>query len=110
MTSATRSTEALLDRVRAALENEPRVEEKTAFGGRMFMVRGRLCLSVRDDRMMFRIDPDRHDSLLPRPGCSTMVMKGRSYRGYIRVDAATVRRTKEFKFWLAMALEYNRGT
>lgn len=102
------AADMLLARVRDALAHEPRVEEKQAFGGRMFMVRGKLCVSVRETRMMFRIDPAVHDRLLPRDGCRTMVMKSRSYRGYVQVDAAQVRRRAEFDFWMALALEYSR--
>jgi hypothetical protein len=109
MTAAAPTADALLDRVRDVLAREPQVEEKYAFGGRMFMIRGKLCLSVRDGGMMFRVDPERHDALLPRRGCSTMVMKGRSYRGYVRVAGDALRRTKEFDFWMRLALEYNRA-
>lgn len=100
--------ETLLERVRTALASEPRVQEKRAFGGLLFMVRDKMCISVREDRMMFRIDPAVHDLVLPRAGSATMVMKGRSYRGYVRVDAPTLRRRKEFDFWVRLALEYNR--
>jgi len=102
------SADALLERVRAALAGEPRLEEKPAFGGRMFMVRGKMCVSVRETRMMFRIDPAVHETVLPRDGCRTMAMKGRSYRGYVQVDAAQLRRRPEFDFWMGLALDYSR--
>ena len=104
------STDLLLDRVRSALAGEPRVEEKKAFGGRMFMVRGQLCVSVRASRMMFRIDPGMHDQVLPRDGCRTMVMKGRAYRGYVHVDADAIQSKKNFDFWIGLALDFNRRT
>jgi TfoX/Sxy family transcriptional regulator of competence genes len=101
------SLATLLDRVRATLADTPRVEEKRMFGGHAFMVNGKMCISVREDRLMFRIDPELHDRVLPREGCRTVVMNGRSYRGYVRVSADVVRATKELDYWAGLALAYN---
>lgn len=97
----------LLHRVRDALSDTPRVEEKRAFGGIMFMVNGKMCISVRDDRLMVRVDPERHDELVARDGCTTMTMRGRSYRGYIRVEAGVVRTKRGLDFWTTRALDHN---
>src|SRR6478735_4553173 len=91
---------ALLVRVRDALAGLRRVEEKRMFGGTMFMVNGKMCISARADRLMVRVDPAMHDELVQRDGCSTMTMRGREYRGYIRVAEAAVRTKKNFDFWL----------
>ena len=99
--------DTLIERVRAALAREPRVEEKRMFGGTAFMVRGRICVSARPQRIMCRIDPAVHDDVLERPGCRTVVMKGRQYRGYVWVDASAVRRAPALESWIALALDYN---
>jgi TfoX/Sxy family transcriptional regulator of competence genes len=99
--------EAMLTRVRAALAHAGRVAEKRMFGGHAFMVNDRMCITVREDRLMFRIDPALHDHVLPREGCRTMVMNGRSYRGYVQVSADAVRTKKEFAYWAGLALAYN---
>jgi TfoX/Sxy family transcriptional regulator of competence genes len=77
------------------------------FGGHAFMVDGKVCITVRDDRLMYRIDPALHDRVLPREGCRTMVMNGRSYRGYVLVSADTVRGKNDFDYWTGLALAYN---
>jgi TfoX/Sxy family transcriptional regulator of competence genes len=99
--------ETLLDRVRAALADVPHVEEKKMFGGHAFMVNGKMCITVREGRLMYRIDPEVADRALPREGCRTMVMNGRSYRGFVQVDADAVRAKKEFDYWAGLALAYN---
>jgi TfoX/Sxy family transcriptional regulator of competence genes len=99
--------ETLVERVRAALAGTRRVEEKKMFGGTAFLVRGKICVSARPERLMCRIDPAVHDAALERKGCRTMVMKGREYRGYVHVDAAAVRSKRELDYWIALALEYN---
>jgi len=99
--------ETLVDRVRAALKDVPRVEERRMFGGTAFLVRGKFCVSAREERILCRIDPATHDAAIQRKGCSTLVMKGRPYRGYVRVDADAVRTARGLESWIAMALRYN---
>ncbi|HET9343476.1 MAG TPA: TfoX/Sxy family protein [Candidatus Eremiobacteraceae bacterium] len=98
----------LVDRIRTALADTPNVQEKRMFGGVGFMVRGKLCLSARQKRMMCRIDPALHDDVLRRKSCRTVVMKGRSLRGYVRVEASKVRTRRDLDYWVALALDYNR--
>lgn len=43
-----------------------------------FMVNGKICISVGDDRIMCRVDPTPADELLAKPGVSTMVHNGRT--------------------------------
>ncbi|NTU66192.1 MAG: TfoX/Sxy family protein, partial [Chloroflexi bacterium] len=66
----------LMNRVRAALAHVPRVDEKRMFGGTAFMVNGKMCVSVNQDRIMCRIDPALHDAALERTGCRSVIMKG----------------------------------
>ena len=100
--------EALANRVRAALGSTRRVEEKTMFGAIAFMVAGKMCVTVGKDRIMCRIDPAIHDAALERPGCRTVVMKGRQYRGYVHVDADAVRTKDDLDYWVGLALDHNR--
>lgn len=102
-----RPDDTLVDRVRVALGHLPRVEERKMFGGTAFLVRGKMCVSARKERIMCRIDPAVHDAALQRPGCRTMVMKGREYRGYVYVDADAVRTQRDLAYWVRLALGYN---
>ena len=99
--------EALANRVKAALGSGRRIEEKKMFAGVTFMVRGKMCVSVGKDRIMCRIDPAIHDAALERPGCRTVVMKGRAYRGFVYVDAEAVRTKADLDYWVGLALDYN---
>lgn len=98
----------LVSRVRAALARAPSVE-KRMFGSIAFIVRGKMCISARAERIMCRIDPALHDAALERKGCQTVVMKGRRYRGYVYVDAECVRTKGALKYWIDLALKYNRA-
>lgn len=99
----------LLNRVRAELKEVPDVIEKRMFGSTAFMVRGKMCVSARPERIMCRIDPALHDSALKREGCTTVVMKGRQYRGYVHVQAEFLKTRKALKYWLDLALSHNEA-
>jgi len=100
--------EVLAGRVRAALGDSRRVDEKRMFSGVTFMVDGKMCVSVGKDRLMCRIDPALHDTALKQKGCRTVTMKGREYRGYVYVDADAVRSQRNLEHWVGLALDYNK--
>jgi TfoX/Sxy family transcriptional regulator of competence genes len=98
--------EKLIERVRAALADVAGVEERRMFGSVAFMVRGKMCVSARAERIMCRIDPALHDAAVKREGCRTVVMGGRQYRGYVYVDSAAVKTGRALKYWIKLALDY----
>lgn len=79
------------------------------FGGTAFMVRGKICVSARAERIMCRIDPALHDAAVKRKGCRTVVMKGREYRGYVHVDAGSLKTKAALKYWVDLALAHNKA-
>ncbi len=79
------------------------------FGGVAFMVNGRMCVAAGTDRLMCRIDPAVHDDVLRRKGCRAVVMRGRSYRGYVHVDRAVLRGKRDLERWIGLALDYNES-
>lgn len=102
-------SEKLADRIRITLMglNVPKVEEKKMFRGVTFMVDDKMCISVGEDRIMCRVDPDLHDQLLEEKPCRTMVMKGREYKGYILVNEDDLGKKAELDFWIRQCLDFN---
>ncbi len=94
-------------RISKVLSHLPDVEGKNMFGGRAFMVNGKMCLTAGPDRMMCRINPDILDQEVKRDGCSTVVMRGREYKGYIYIKAQFLESEQEFIHWIKLALEFN---
>lgn len=78
------------------------------FRGLVFMVNGKMCISAGDDHFMFRVDPEMHDKLVQQDGCTTVVMRGRAYRGYIRVKEASISKREQLQQWVTLALAYNK--
>src|SRR5882762_1855436 len=100
--------EKLTDRVREALAHLPKVEEKRMFRGVTFMVNGKMCVSVGDDRIMCRIDPSIHEEAIKRKGCITVTMKGREYKGFVYVNEDSIKSKKDFDYWVGLAIEFNK--
>lgn len=99
----------LADRVREFLSNVPgiEVEEKAMFGGYAFMVNGKMCINVANNQLMCRFDPDLTSELAERPGFLSMIMKGRTYRGYCYVDPVGYEKAQDFEFWINLCLDFN---
>src|SRR5262249_675773 len=100
--------EALTKRVRMALADVPRVVEKKMFAGITFMVNGKMCVSVGNDRIICRVDPEIHDQALKRKGSRTVFMKGREYRGYVYVNEDAIQSKKDLDSWVALCLDFNK--
>jgi TfoX/Sxy family transcriptional regulator of competence genes len=84
----------LTKRVRDILAGTRRVTERRMFSGAGFMVDGKLCVSVGDDRVMLRVDPNLHDELVAKKGCRPVIMKGREYKGYVLVQRGRIAHEK----------------
>ncbi|UGU16004.1 TfoX/Sxy family protein [Sinomicrobium kalidii] len=101
-------SEQLATRIRQALAHLPDVEEKKMFGGIAFMVNDKMCLTVSKNKMMCRIDPEIHDTVLEKGGCETVIMKGREYRGYVDVGEDSLGTEAVFNYWVNLALDFNK--
>jgi len=100
--------EQLTNRIREALAHLPKVEEKKMFRGVTFMVNGKMCISAGNDEMMCRIDPTVFEAVLEKPGCRPMIHGGRTMKGFVFVHEDSVRSEKEFNYWIALALNFNK--
>jgi len=56
------------------------------FGGIGFMLNGHLLVAASERGLLVRVGKDRYDEALSRPGAHPMIMRGRSMKGYVRVD------------------------
>ncbi len=98
--------EKMAKRVEVALSKKGQVVQKSLMGGRTFMLNGKMCVSVHDDRLMFRIDRAVQDKALKHKGARIMVMGKRVAHGFIHVKKEALT-PKEFKYWIDLALDFN---
>lgn len=99
--------EALADRIREKLATLPNVIEKKMMGGLTFMVNEKMCVGIMKDELMCRIDPDLHDELVEKLGCSTMQFTNKPMIGYVVIEDVGMRSEKYFDYWIGLALAFN---
>ncbi|PJZ25660.1 hypothetical protein CH352_02605 [Leptospira hartskeerlii] len=97
------------ERVRKALTKQKEVEEKKMFGGLCFMVNGKMCVCVREEELMFRIDPKDYESILEKKKARPMIHNGNLMKGFVFVSIEEVKPEKEFGYWMELALDYNKS-
>ncbi len=102
--------EALLERVRGALEGLDGITEKKMFGGICFMHDGNMLGGVRRHkdgvgRFMFRIGKENEAEAFTRPGVEPMVHGGVRKGGVIWVVEEECD-CEALRFWVALAHSY----
>ena len=100
--------EKLAGKVREALSYLPNVEEKKMFSSLAFIVNGKMCVNVSNDRLMCRFDPAFTDEVAEKQGFEIMVMKGKVLKGYCYVSPDGLRTKKEFDYWIGRCLDFNK--
>jgi TfoX/Sxy family transcriptional regulator of competence genes len=99
--------EKISDRIREALADAPRVEEKRMFGGICYMVDGKMCIGVVKDEMMCRVGPEIYEEALKKRGCREMDFAGKPMEGYVYVSADGMQTQEQFAYWIRLCLAYN---
>lgn len=100
--------EKLANRIREALADLKKIEEKIMFRGITFMVNGKMCVSVSNEEMMCRIDPLKMDEALEKTGVRPMIHGGKVMKGFVYIDPEILKSKKQFDYWIGLALEFNK--
>ena len=102
--------EALAHRIRELVADEPRLSEQKMFGGLAFLVGGNMAIAASGEGgILVRVDPDETEALVGRTAATVMEMRGRSMRGWLRVDSEHVRTKRQLAAWAARGLAYARS-
>jgi TfoX/Sxy family transcriptional regulator of competence genes len=79
--------EELAGRIRELVGGGPDVTEKKMFGGLAFLVGGNMAVGASGQGgILVRVDPEESDELVATTSAQPMEMRGRSMRGWLRVD------------------------
>ncbi|WP_100446541.1 TfoX/Sxy family protein [Glycomyces xiaoerkulensis] len=99
--------EDLADRVRDIVVARTELHEKRMFGGLAWMVRDNMAVAaLSGGGVMVRVDPAEYEALLTEPGAQEMEMRGRTMRGWIRLEAALLDDHSELERWVNRGLAY----
>jgi TfoX/Sxy family transcriptional regulator of competence genes len=102
--------EDLAARVRQLMSGEAGVAEKKMFGGLAFLIGGNMAVGVSGQGgILVRVDPDESDALVASTPAELMEMRGRSMRGWLRVDADHVADGGELAQWVERGTAYARS-
>ncbi|WP_345989332.1 TfoX/Sxy family protein [Chryseobacterium sp. Chry.R1] len=100
--------EQLVNRIRETLMHENNVVEKKMFQGLSFMVDDKLCIGVRNEEILCRIDPQQAELELEKEYCRPMIHGKRIAKGYIFVSKEGYYKNKDFQYYIDLCLAYNK--
>jgi TfoX/Sxy family transcriptional regulator of competence genes len=101
--------EQLAARIRELVAGEDGVEEKSMFGGLAFLLNGNMAVAASGQRgLLARVDPAESDELVETTPAEEMVMRGRSMKGWLRVDSKDVE-GDELDVWVDRGLAFARS-
>jgi len=73
-----------------------------------FMVNGKMCICVNEDKIMCRIGPEEYETALEKPGTRPMVHNGKTMTGFVFVSADAIKAKKDFDYWVNASLAFNK--
>jgi TfoX/Sxy family transcriptional regulator of competence genes len=101
---------ALADRIRELLAGEAGVAEQRMFGGLAFLINGNMSVAASGaGGLLVRVDPEESAALIDDERVRPTVMRGRTMRGWLRVDAAAVAGPSQLDQWVARGVSYARS-
>lgn len=104
MKSVSTTMTHLAERVRDILDGDPRVTEKTMFGGLTFLLNGHILVGCKKDgRILLSVGKDNNDAALARPGATQMIHGGKAMRGFIWIDADAIEDDDDLRDWVRFA-------
>lgn len=94
----------LADRVRHIVGLDPRIVEKTMFGGLTFLLNGHILIGCKKDgRALLSVGRDNNEAALARPGAEQMIHGGRVMQGFVWVDADALEDDDALEDWVRFA-------
>ena len=99
--------EELAQRIRELVAGTRGVTEKKMFGGLAFLVGGNMAVAASGQGgLLVRVDPDESDALVASGKARLMEMRGRTMRGWLRVDAGQLRTARDLGRWVERGTAY----
>ncbi|WP_343735764.1 TfoX/Sxy family protein [Acidovorax sp.] len=96
----------LIDAVRTALAHRSDVEERALFGTHAFFVDGKMCIAVKGEELLVRLQPERHGELQEMQNTREL-SPGGGMKGYFWVEPNGFSTRAKWSFWIDEALAYN---
>lgn len=102
--------EKLAARIRELVGGETDLTERKMFGGLAFLIAGNMAVAASGQGgLMVRTDPTQSETLIATTKARPMEMRGRSMRGWLRVDAEDLRTERQLAKWVELGTTYARS-
>ena len=102
--------EHLADRIRDLIGPAPDLTEKKMFGGLAFLIGGHMAVSASGQGgILVHVDPDESDRLVGSTNARAAEMRGRTMRGWLRVDPEDVRTKRQLSKWVDIGTSFARS-
>lgn len=101
--------EALAERVREILVDEPGLSAKKMFGGYAFLLDGNMCAGVEKDRLIARVPVEDYTSLLAEPNVIEFPGSGRPMRGWVAVEPDGITEDDDLERWVRSGVAIARS-
>ena len=102
--------EELAARIRELVAGEPELTEQKMFGGLAFLVGGNMAVAASaEGGLLVRVDPESSAELVAATKARPMEMRGRSMKGWLRVDDADVAGDAQLGEWVDRGRSYARS-
>jgi TfoX/Sxy family transcriptional regulator of competence genes len=100
--------EALADRVRVQLGDEPGLTERKMFGGIAWMLEGNMAVGLMKDGLLVRLG-DQADAALEEPHVTRPMMGDRPMKGMVLVAPEGVETDEQLAAWVARGSDVARS-
>jgi TfoX/Sxy family transcriptional regulator of competence genes len=101
--------EQLAERLRVLVADEDGLSEQRMFGGLAFLINGNMAVAASGQGgLLVRVDPAESQRLVQTTAAEEMVMRGRSMKGWLRLDSADVEGS-ELDAWVERGLAFARS-
>ena len=102
--------EALAERIRELVAGEPDLAEQKMFGGLAFLIGGNMAVAASGQGgLLVHVDPVVSDELVATTSARLMEMRGRTTRGWLRVDSEEVAGEPQLAKWVDLGTTYARS-
>jgi TfoX/Sxy family transcriptional regulator of competence genes len=101
--------EALAERIREVLADEPGLTGKKMFGGYAFLLDGNMCAGVEKDRLIARVPLDDYQDALAEPNVIAFPGSGRPMRGWVAVEPDGITEDEDLARWVRSGVAIARS-
>jgi TfoX/Sxy family transcriptional regulator of competence genes len=102
--------EALAERIRELIGREPKLTEQKMFGGLAFLIGGNMAIATSGQGgILVHVDPAASEELSAKTDAYPMEMRGRTMKGWLRVDDEHVSTKRQLAKWVDLGTDYARS-